>query len=405
MAVTMRSEDYEGVETGPIRPPSEAASLFIRVSRNCPWNRCKFCPVYKGQRFSRRPLQHVLCDIDLVADAAESLGPTRRAVREDVGGKQMSGSGAGRDRPGADWVGADGPGVAARQPDPVALEMARRWLAVGGRTVFLQDANALGVPYEELLQILTHLRKRLPWVERVTSYARSQSILRLSAEQLAELRAAGLGRIHVGFESGSDRVLTFMQKGATKAMHLEAGLRVKQAGIELSAYYMPGLGGRALLRENAIETADLVRRVVPDYLRLRSLAIPDRALLAKDVAAGLFEKAGDVETVQEILLFLERVGDIPCVLMSDHILNLIQDLNGDLATRRGTMISTAKRFLALAPESQRTYMVGRRLGLFAGLDDMEVSSLRARAEAECSRLGVTEENVDALIDALVQRFV
>ena len=187
----MRSEDYEGVETGPIRPPSEAASLFIRVSRNCPWNRCKFCPVYKGQRFSRRPLQHVLCDIDLVADAAESLGPTRRAVREDVGGKQMSGSGAGRDRPGADWVGADGPGVAARQPDPVALEMARRWLAVGGRTVFLQDANALGVPYEELLQILTHLRKRLPWVERVTSYARSQSILRLSAEQLAELRAAG----------------------------------------------------------------------------------------------------------------------------------------------------------------------------------------------------------------------
>ena len=196
-----------------------------------------------------------------------------------------------------------------------------------------------------------------------------------------------------------------MQKGATKAMHLEAGLRVKQAGIELSAYYMPGLGGRALLRENAIETADLVRRVVPDYLRLRSLAIPDRALLAKDVAAGLFEKAGDVETVQEILLFLERVGDIPCVLMSDHILNLIQDLNGDLATRRGTMISTAKRFLALAPESQRTYMVGRRLGLFAGLDDMEVSSFRARAEAECSRLGETEENVDALIDVLVQRFV
>ncbi len=379
-------EEYRGVESGPIRPPSEAASLHIRVSRNCPWNRCTFCPVYKGQRFSRRPLEHVLRDIDLVADAVGSLGPARQTTRDDVG---------------ADTA----PGQARGTCDPVALEVARRWVAVGGRTLFLQDANALGVPYEELLQILLHIKKRLPWVERVTSYARSRSILKLSVQQLVELKAAGLGRIHVGFESGSDQVLAFMQKGATKAMHLEAGLRVKQAGIELSAYYMPGLGGRALRRENAVETADLVRQVLPDYLRLRSLAIPARAPLAKDVAAGRFEKAGDVETVQEILLFLEQVGDIPCALMSDHILNLIQDLNGDLATHRGAMISTAKRFLALPPESRHTYMIGRRLGLFARLDDMEVSLVRARAEAECSRLGVTEQNVDALVDALVQRFV
>jgi radical SAM superfamily enzyme len=242
-------------------------------------------------------------------------------------------------------------------------------------------------------------------VERVTSYARSQTILRLSVQQLAELNVAGLRRIHVGFESGSDQVLAFMQKGATKAMHAEAGLRVKEAGIELSAYYMPGLGGKRLLRENAAETADLVRQVVPDYLRLRSLAVPDRAPLAEDVAAGLFEKPGDVETVQEIVLFLQHVGDIPCRLMSDHILNLIQGLDGNLATNRQMMISTAQRFLALEPESQRTYMVGRRLGVFTGLDDMEVSSLRAHVEAECRRLGVTEQSIDTLINELVKRFV
>lgn len=342
-------QEYQGVETGPIRPPSEAASLYVRVSRNCPWNRCRFCPVYKGQRFSRRPLEHVLRDIDVVAHAQS--------------------------------------------------------LAVRRRTVFLQDANALGVPYEDLLQILLHLKKRLPWVERITSYARSQSILRLSAEQLAELKAAGLGRIHVGFESGSDEVLAFMQKGATKEMHVEAGLRVKQAGIELSAYYMPGLGGRRLLRENAIETADLMRQVVPDYLRLRTLAIPDRVPLAEDVAEGRFEKAGDMETAQEILLFLEHVGDIPCELMSDHTVNLFQDLNGNLATNRETMVSEVRRFLALEPESQRTYMVGRRLGVFMGLGDMEVPHLRAHAEAECRRLGVTAENAAALTDELVKRFV
>jgi hypothetical protein len=381
----VKDEEYGGIETGPIRPPSEAASLYIRVSRNCPWNSCRFCPVYKGQRFSRRPLEHVLRDIDLVADAADSL---------------QARDGTARDRLALEWRGASPAGQ-----DPQAFDIARHWVVRGGKTVFLQDANALATPYEDLLQILLHLKRRLPRVERVTTYARSPSILKLSVEQLAGLKAAGLSRIHVGFESGSDQVLAMMHKGATKAMHVEAGLRVKAAGIELSAYYMPGLGGRGLLRENALETADLVRQVVPDWLRLRTLAIPDRAPLAQDVSAGLFEKAGDVETSREILLFLEHVGDIPCKLMSDHTLNLLQELNGNLATDREAMISLVRRFLEMEPRSQRTFMVGRRLGVFAGIESTDVPSFRTRAEAECRRLGVTEGNVDTLIDELVKRFV
>jgi radical SAM superfamily enzyme with C-terminal helix-hairpin-helix motif len=47
--------------------------LLIRVERNCPWNRCRFCGVYKGRRFSRRPLEHVLRDIDAVADHIDAL--------------------------------------------------------------------------------------------------------------------------------------------------------------------------------------------------------------------------------------------------------------------------------------------------------------------------------------------
>jgi len=135
------------VETGPIRPPASRQSLH-KVSRNCPWNRCKFCPVYKGQRFSRRPLQHVLRDIDLVADAAESLGPTRPAAREDVGGYQGAGTGpawTGRARTGG--RGRAGPGAQTARSDGARDGPA---LAGGRRQdVFLQDANALGVPYEE----------------------------------------------------------------------------------------------------------------------------------------------------------------------------------------------------------------------------------------------------------------
>lgn len=348
---TVESEGYGGPETGLVRPPSEAGSLLVRVSRNCPWNRCRFCPLYKGRRFSRRPVEHVLRDIDLMAAAADRLSGVRR------------------------------------------------------RTVFLQDANALAASYDDLLTILLHIKERLPWVERVTSYARSHTILRFSPAQLSELKAAGLRRIHVGFESGSDSVLAFMQKGATKDMHLEAGLRVKQAGMELSVYYMPGLGGRPLLDENAFETADLVRRVAPDYLRVRSLAISDRASLAQDVAAGVFVRANDVDMVRELLMFLEQVGDVPSRLVSDHLVNLLSGLTGDLSTQREALIATVRQFLSLEPEAQRLFMLGRRLGVLVRLSDMEVSGLRARVEDECARLGLTGQDPYAAADALAQRFI
>lgn len=359
--------DYAGIEIGPIRPPSEAGSLFLRVSRNCPWNRCRFCALYKAHRFSRRPVEHVLRDIDLLA--AQHGNGTREI------------------------------------PDPAVSGMVDRWMMVGGRTVFLQDADALGIGYDDLLRILLRIRELMPSVERITSYARSRTVLRLSPPQLADLRAAGLGRIHVGFESGSDAVLAFMQKGSTKAMHIEAGMRIKQAGIELSAYYMPGLGGRESLRENALETADLMRRVQPDYVRLRSLAIPDGAPLAVDVAAGAFSKADDVETMREILLFLEHVGDIPSRLVSDHSVNLLSGLSGNLATNREALMSLAEEFLSLEPGLQRLFTIGRRLGLFVRLEDMEISSRRAFVEAQCRRWGMTEKNVDALASELTRGFI
>jgi hypothetical protein len=372
-----------GVEIGPIRPPSEAGSLFVRVSRNCPWNRCKFCAIYKGERFSRRPVEDVLREIDLLADGAASLRNGRGAALR---------------------------GLAPTPADDVALDaaaadMVGRWVSVGARTVFLQDANALSASFDDLLATLLHLKKRMPWVERVTSYARSKSVVKLTLAQLVELKTAGLDRLHVGFESGSDEVLAFMHKGATKAMHLEAGLRIKEAGIELSAYYMPGLGGRNLLKENALETADLVRRVVPDYLRLRSLVIHAGAPLAADVEAGSFVKAGDVETVEEILLFLQNVGDISTRLVSDHAVNLLSGLNGDLATERGAMMSIAEAFLSLEPDLQRLFILGRRLGAFVRMQDMQVPSRRTYVESVWQQIEAAGEDVDAVAGELANRFM
>ena len=210
---------YRGFEQGPIRPPSEAHSLLLRVTRNCPWNRCTFCPVYKGARFSVRPVAHMVRDIDAVYEAVQQLGETPR----DLAPTGLAGG------------------------DPRAWVAARNWLRYGRRQVFLQDANSLVVDPGDLAAILRHLKTRFPEVTRITSYARSNSIANLEAGALAALRGAGLSRIHIGMESGANEVLKMVRKGATQRLHIRAGLKVKAAGMELSEYYMPGLGGRRRL--------------------------------------------------------------------------------------------------------------------------------------------------------------
>jgi len=142
---------------------------------------------------------------------------------------------------------------------------------------------------EELVKILKHLREKFPEVERVTSYARSRTIAKKDIEELKEIRAAGLDRIHIGLESGADAVLEIVCKGASQAEEVEAGRKAKEAGFELSEYVMPGLGGRKLSREHARETAKALNQINPDFIRLRTLGVPPRALLYELVEKKEFE--------------------------------------------------------------------------------------------------------------------
>jgi hypothetical protein len=377
---------YRGFEQGPIRPPSEARSLLIRVTRNCPWNRCRFCPVYKDTDFSRRPLLHILADIEAVASWVATFAPG--AVR----------------RP-------ESPETAGMAPpsglplDPGAENAAWNWYRSGMKSVFLQDANPLAIPSSEMVSILSLLKERFPGIERITTYARSRTIARIEPGGLARMRAAGLDRVHIGFESGSDEILRFMDKGVTKAQQIEAGRKIKAAGMELSAYYMPGLGGTRLWKENALETADLMNQVDPDFIRLRTLAIPDHLILAQDVAQGRFEKASDVETAREILLFLESLEGITSTVVSDHILNLFEDVGGKLPDDQERMAGEIRAFFELEPQEQVIYRVGRRSGLLRGLSGLSDPQRRERAQRLVHEFSVTPENVDAVTDEMVKRFI
>ena len=332
----MRAATYE---VGPIRPPSEAGSLLIRVTRNCPWNRCKFCNLYTGQRFGTRPIEEIKADIDNI---------------KLLYGDSVPGS------------------------------------------VFLQDANTMVLTYDKLREILVYLRETLPRVKRVTSYGRVDSLAKFSVSELKGLREAGLDRIHSGFESGSDKVLTLINKGYTKAQEIEAGRNVKVAGIELSVYYMPGVGGKELSDENAVETADVVSKTNPDFVRIRTFVAKPGTGLFEDIEAGLMTECTDKDKLMELKKFIESVDSADGYLYSDHIINLLNNVNGTLKTDKEKMLSKIAAFEGLDAAGQRRFQLERRMGMFGVLPE-EIDELLSRLE--------TEEEFEAFLSSFLREYI
>jgi hypothetical protein len=368
-----KDEPYNGFEQGRIRPPSESGSLLIRVTRNCPWNHCTFCGLYKDTTFSLRPVSHVLKDIDLV----------RKYVERIKNGDTM-------------YTG---------QGDDIAFHAALTWVGNGMQSVFLQDSNSLIIKPDDLVTILQYLTDIFPQVERITSYARSHTIARISDRDLDRIAQAGLNRIHVGMESASDQVLSLIKKGTDKAMQIRAGRKVKQAGMELSEYFIPGLGGKVLSREHALESADALNQINPDFIRLRTLACPNDVELFKDVSAGTFEPMGDIMIAEEILLFIQSLKNITSTVKSDHIVNLLQEVEGTLPEGKEQMTSVIKQFLSMELEEQMLYQIGRRSGIFSQLDDLKDLQLRKYAERNYADLKVSAQNIDNIVAETMKRFI
>lgn len=378
---------YQGVEQGPIRPPSEAHSLLLRVTRHCPWNQCTFCPLYKDEKFSIRSVEDIERDIDTIARHVGQL-------RELAGERGELSTDAVRRL------------YAQLQPqEQPGFEATLHWFVGGMQSVFLQDANSLVVKPHRLLAVLAHLKTHFPWIRRITSYARSQTIAKIKDEDLRAMCEAGLNRLHIGMESGSDTVLQQVKKGATKAMHIVAGRKVIQAGMELSEYYMPGLGGQDHSHEHALESADTLNRIDPHFIRLRTLAIPRKAALFAAYQTGRFRKCTDLMVVAEIRLFLQHLNGINSMIKSDHSLNLFSTLEGKLPEEKVRLLHILEDFLAAPPERQRLYQVGKRFGLLGQFSDLDQPAVSSQVEQLCCSLGVTADNVDSITDTLLQRLI
>ncbi|MBN1905081.1 MAG: radical SAM protein [Deltaproteobacteria bacterium] len=378
-------------EQGPIRPPNEAKSLLLRITRNCPWNQCMFCPVYKGRKFSLREVQEIKDDIKTAREIYDSIKEV--SFRLGYGGEINSQV------------------ITTLFNEPGRSESFRSmamWMYYGTNACFLQDADNLIMKTDELVVVLEYLRANFPEITRITTYSRSRTIARKSVEELVKIRKAGLNRIHVGLETGYDPLLKLIKKGVTSDQQVEAGQKVIAAGMELSEYVMPGLGGQEMWKEHAEVTAKVLNRINPHFIRLRSLRIPARVPLIEKVRSGEFIKQTDDGIAEEIRLFIATLENITSTLTSDHIMNLLEDVNGTFPQGKQKMLDVIKGYQDMPDHERMIYRVGRRGGAYRSITDVYTDPVtRNRIENMISeiRRQEGESGLEQTISDMVDQYI
>jgi radical SAM superfamily enzyme YgiQ (UPF0313 family) len=269
----------------PYRPPSEAESLLVRVTRGCPWNQCTFCSMYKDVRFEKRPLEEVFQDI----------------------------------------------------------ETAHRVYGSRPRTIFIGDSNSLVLDPRLLAEILRKLYRHFPSVERVTSYARARTLCDKSIDDLRLIREAGLTRLHIGLESGDPQLLKEIRKGASPEQMVKGAVRAKEAGFEVSLYVLAGIGGQTYWRQHAEGSADVLNQVDPHFIRIRTYVPIPRTPLWNKIREGAFEVASPEIILREQRHLIQRL-EVSSQYLSDHISNYAP-VYGILPGDRTEMLQTIESAL------------------------------------------------------------
>lgn len=302
---------------GVYRPPSEggSSSLLLRITENCPWNKCTFCEMYKEHPFVYRSVEAIKADIDAVRMMVAEIKEVARKIGQD--GKINR-----------DVLRA----LLSVDPylnDNHCFSTVFSWLYSGGKTAFLQDADSMIMRPPELIEVLKHLRKTLPTLTRVTSYTRSKTLSQRKPEDLKAIREAGLDRVHVGLETGDDEILKLVRKGVTSAEQIDGGQKAMAAGFQLSEYWMPDLGGRERWRQHAENTARVLNAINPSYIRSRPFVPRQGTEIFDEYEQERLHISSPHERLQELQLMIESLT-VTSRVCFDHNMNSWTNKNGGL---------------------------------------------------------------------------
>ena len=220
-----------------------------------------------------------------------------------------------------------------------------------------------------------------------------------------EIGEAGLSRLHIGLESGYDPLLQYMDKGVTAAEHITGGRKVVESGISLSEYVLLGLGGREMWREHAIETARVLNEISADFIRIRTLNVSPGLLMHADVESGDFTRTTDEEMIEEERLLNEHL-ECHSNYVSDHIANLLQEVEGKLPEDKEKMLAVIDRFQALSPEERTNFRIGRRARIYTYLDELNDSRKHQAVEQIVDRLSQgSHETDEEVVYKLMEGFI
>ncbi len=276
------------------RPPSEAYSLILQVTIGCSHNKCTFCGSFREKKFRFRTLEEVMED----------------------------------------------------------LYQARAYYRFVKR-IFLADGDALVLKTDYLTGLLDSIRKLFPECTRVTSYGSARNILRKTPEELALLKAHGLGMVYLGAETGNPAILKAVNQGSTREELIEAVHKIANAGMLSSVTFISGLGGRSMWREHAVDTGTIISEMEPDYASLLTLMVEPGTPLYEDVRSGKFELLTPEEVLRETKLLIENIHvKKTCVFRSNHASNYLP-LYGDLPADKDALLAQIASAGMLRPERYR----------------------------------------------------
>ena len=226
-----------------------------------------------------------------------------------------------------------------------------------------------------------------PTLEIISSYGRSQSIIRKSPQELKEICGAGLNLLYCGMESGSDSVLKLINKGVNASQVVRAGNLAKQANMQLSEFIILGLGGTEYWQEHATATAEALNAINPNKIRVLTIGIKDGSDLQGKWENGEFFLQTEENIIEEQQLLIEKLNGITSHYANHHSVDLLMELRGQLPEDKEKLLSILETFLNLNELEKINFILGRRLGIYRRIKDLENSSLHLLVDRKLQDIG------------------